>query len=154
MRRRARECALQILYQLDVQAELDVKAVTREQVSAAIDRYWDSFEEVSADEREYAERLAHGVAGAVAALDAAIAKVSHHWKLSRMDKVDKNLIRLAAYEILHCPDVPRTVAINEALEIARRFGGGESVAFINGVLDQFGREPAGGGKAGGEAAKS
>jgi N utilization substance protein B len=56
-----------------------------------------------------------------------------------MDKVDRNLIRLAAYEILRCPDVPRTVAINEALEIARRYGGGDSVTFVNGVLDQLGK---------------
>lgn len=140
MRRRARECALQILYQLDVQFEREQRSFSSEQIGLAIARYWESFEPVSEDEQAYAERLARGVAQDLAGLDQAIASVSHHWKMSRMDKVDRNLIRLAAYEILHCPDIPRTVSINEALEIARRYGGSDSVAFINGILDQLGKE--------------
>ena len=142
MRRRARECALQILYQLDVQSEMEQGRLSPEQVRAAIERYWESFETVSPEEKAFAERLAEGVASSVADLDQAIGAVSHHWKMSRMDKVDRNLIRLAAYEILHCPDIPRSVSINEALEIAGRYGGGDSVPFINGILDQLGRDRA------------
>ena len=142
MRRRARECALQILYQLDVQSELEQAKLLPEHVKSAIERYWESFEAVTPDEQTFAERLATGVAADVTALDAAIAAVSLNWKMSRMDKVDRNLIRLAAYEILRCPDIPRSVSINEALEIARRYGGGDSVPFINGILDQLGRDRA------------
>jgi transcription antitermination protein NusB len=140
MRRRARECALQILYQLDVQAETEEAQLSAEQVKAAVERYWESFEVVTPEEQAFAERLAMGVAADVQALDQAIAGVSLNWKMSRMDKVDRNLIRLAAYEILRCPDIPRSVSINEALEMARRYGGGDSVPFINGILDQLGHD--------------
>jgi len=63
--------------------------------------------------------------------------------MDRMNAVDRNLLRLAAYEILHCPDIPRGVSINEALEIAKKFSGEESRAFINGLLDQLGRGDSG-----------
>ena len=111
-----------------------------EQVKAAVQRYWEAFEVVTPEEQAFAERLALGVAADETALDQAIGQVSLNWKMSRMDKVDRNLIRLAAYEILRCPDIPRSVSINEALEIARRYGGGDSVPFINGILDQLGRD--------------
>jgi N utilization substance protein B len=137
MRRRARECALQILYQLDVAHDSERGQIAPERLEAALRGYWESFEPVSDEERAFAERLARGVVAEIGALDAAIAAVSHNWKLSRMDKVDRNLLRLAAFEILRCPDVPRSVSINEALEIAKRYCGAESVAFINGILDQL-----------------
>ena len=147
MRRRARECALQILYQLDVAHDSERGSMAPERLEQALASYWESFEPVADDERAFAERLARGVVGEIADLDRAIAAASHNWKLSRMDKVDRNLLRLAAFEILHCPDVPRAVSINEALEIAKRYCGGESVAFINGILDQLVPAPvtAGGG---------
>ena len=135
MRRRARECALQILYQLDMNSQLEGGNAAL--VEAAIERYWTSFEPVSPEEREFAERLARGVAREVGQIDEAISAVSHHWRLGRMDMVDRNLIRLAAYEILRCPDIPKPASINEALEIAKRYSGTDSAAFVNGVLDQL-----------------
>lgn len=136
MRRRGRVCALQILYQLDLAKQLTHGASTRE-IDKAIFAYWRSFETVGIDDQDFAERLVHGVAKDVDRLDQALAGVSHHWKINRMDKVDRNLLRLAAYEILRCPDIPRAASINEAIEIAKRFSGNESAAFINGILDQL-----------------
>jgi transcription antitermination protein NusB len=137
MRRRARECALQILYQLDVGKHFDPGSGQQIEMQAAMVRYWENFETVSEAERTFAEHLVQGVAREVAVLDEAITKVSEHWRLDRMDAVDRNLLRLAAYEILYCPDVPRTVSINEAIEIAKRFSGPQAAAFINGILDQL-----------------
>lgn len=136
MRRKGRECALQILYQLDVGRLLDV--VDAAGVDAAVQRYWNSFEPVSPDVRDFAERLVQGVVAALSDVDAAIGEVSHHWRLGRMSAVDRSLLRLAAYEILRCPDIPRAASINEAIEIAKRFGGPESASFINGILDKLG----------------
>ncbi len=138
MRRRARECALQILYQLDVTGGLGEEPLDAPRLAASIAAYWQSFAPVSDEERVYAERLVEGVVARTTELDAAIGGASLNWRVSRMDKVDRNLLRLAAYELLHCPDVPRAAAINEAIEIAKRYGSGESAAFINGLLDQLG----------------
>ena len=142
MRRRGRHCALQILYQMDMQGRLDGASVTPEVLGEELKRFWASFEQVDDAERDFAERLVRGVAGALEGLDTAISGASHNWKLPRMAKVDRNVLRLASYEILHCPDIPKAASINEALEIAKRFsGGGDSTGFINGILDNI--EPAG-----------
>ncbi|MFC1611876.1 transcription antitermination factor NusB [Myxococcota bacterium] len=138
MRRRARECALQILYQLDMTTPPQESGADPEWLESAMEGYWASFESVSKEEREFAERLARGVACELEAIDASIASISQNWKLSRMDRVDRNLLRLAAFEILRCPDIPRAASINEAVEIAKRYSGTESAAFINGILDQLG----------------
>ncbi len=143
MRRRGRECALQMLYQLDVGKDLETPSGPA--IEQAMADFWKSFEAVDGEDREFAERLVRGVAKERQALDAELAKVSQHWRVDRMDKVDKNLLRLAAYEILHCPDIPRAASINEAIEIAKRFSGRDSAAFVNGILDQLGRDRTGDG---------
>ncbi|MEO0813424.1 MAG: transcription antitermination factor NusB, partial [Myxococcota bacterium] len=122
MRRRARECALQILYQLDVGGHLG----TNPDVGSEMQRYWDSFDPVTPEQRDFAERLVIGVSERVAELDETLDGASNNWKLARMAKVDRNLLRLAAYEILHCADIPRSASINEAIEIGKKFSGGES----------------------------
>ena len=104
------------------------------------DTYWENFDPVDPADQQFAERLVHGAAGQIAELDAALATASHHWKVTRMDKVDRNLLRLGAYEILRCADIPRSASINEAIEIAKRFCGNDSAKFINGVLDQLHKE--------------
>jgi N utilization substance protein B len=136
MRRRGRECALQVLYQLDIARELD-GAQRAALAEDALKAFWASFETVGEDDRAFAERLVRGVVGELVELDQAITKASEHWRMTRMDKVDKSLLRLAAYEILRCPDIPRAASINEAIEIAKRFSGKESASFINGILDQL-----------------
>jgi len=146
MRRRGRECALQILYQMDVSRDLESDA-GRARVDESIAAFWASFETVEDDERAFAERLVRGVVKDLGSLDDAVARVSQNWRVARMGKVDRNLIRLAAYEILRCPDIPRVASINEAVEIAKRFSGKESAAFVNGVLDQLVKSEGGGGQA-------
>ena len=139
MRRRARECALQILYQLDVARELDA-SLPDERLGDALTRFWSSFETVEDTDREFAERIVRGIVRELKTLDDAIARASQHWRVARMEKVDKSVLRIAAYEILRCPDIPHAASINEAIEIAKRFSGQESAAFINGVLDQIRKE--------------
>lgn len=86
--------------------------------------------------RRFAERLVRGVRGTLAELDGLLMRCSRNWRLERMGWVDRNLLRLASYELRHCADTPARVAINEAIEVAKRFGTAESPAFVNGVLDR------------------
>ncbi|HEY1585957.1 MAG TPA: transcription antitermination factor NusB [Polyangia bacterium] len=137
-RRRAREFALQILYQLDVQEQLSD--------DQAIALYWKSFAASAEAEganvadlgevQPFAEKLVRGVREHLAELDAQIQGASKNWRLERMARVDRNLIRLALYELKYGEDVPAKVAINEAIEIAKRYGTNESSAFVNGILDR------------------
>jgi N utilization substance protein B len=137
-RRRAREFALQILYQLDVQEQLsDDQAMTL---------FWRNFQAATpgdaaaaadtSDAQPFAEKLVRGVRTHLAELDAQIQAVSKNWRLERMARVDRNLLRLALYELKYAEDVPAKVAINEAIEIAKRYGTAESSAFVNGILDR------------------
>lgn len=142
MRRRGRVCALQILYQLDVARELERARLDPAPVRQAMARYWQSFEPVSPDDAAFAERLVMGVARELETLDAALTRVSQNWRIDRMGKVERNVLRLAGYEILHCLDIPRAAAINEAIEIAKRFSSNESGGFINGILDKLQPDPA------------
>src|SRR5215472_5223004 len=153
-RRKARECALMILYQIDLSGSAPDKAIERfwEAYAAGepldppppfqteIDKSDDEPLEAIDDEvKRYAESLVFGVTASLQAIDDTIQKVSHNWRLDRMACVDRNLLRLGAYELTALAgDVPRKVAINEAVEIAKRFGTAESSAFINGILDRIG----------------
>jgi N utilization substance protein B len=125
-RTRARERALQALYQIDVAAE---------GIDDALARFWKSFEPAEREVMDLADALVHGVARHRAAVDDAIERVSTHWRLDRMAKVDRNVLRLAVYELLET-DVPVKVAINEAIELGKKFGSESSGAFVNGVLDK------------------
>lgn len=132
-RRRARESALQILFGLDW---------TSANVDEAIELYWERFagERPAAYEevRLRCATLVRGVAARREAIDEALIACSHNWKLERMSVVDRNLLRLAAFELLFLPDgPPRNVVLNEAVEIAKKFGAAESSAFVNGVLHQL-----------------
>jgi transcription antitermination protein NusB len=134
-RTKARERAVQALYQIDVAAtDLD----------EALSRFWKSFEPVEREVMQVAEELVRGVARHRRELDAAIEAVSQNWRLDRMARVDRNVLRLAAFELLHQGDVPVKVVINEAIELGKKFGSESSGAFINGVLDRVaGGLPAG-----------
>jgi N utilization substance protein B len=124
-RRKARECALQLLYQWEGE---------RPQPASLLPEFWRGREE-DAGTRKFAEQLFLGAAAAAEELDALIAAHSEHWKLDRMAAIDRNLLRLAVHEMRTRTDVSPAVVINEALEIARRFSSADSVEFINGVLD-------------------
>ena len=131
-RRKARECALQMLFAADV-AEMPADDVVRS--------YWAELGESELDEtaREFATRLASRTLSNLELLDERIRSRAEHWRISRMAVVDRNILRLAVYEFLYEP-TPRTVAINEALEIARRFSTYEATQFINGILDAIKRD--------------
>jgi N utilization substance protein B len=126
-RRKAREQALQMLYMLEITGESDYRATMH--------RYWEHFGGPP-EARAFANHLALGVITHQQEIDTRIAACSHNWKLSRMSYVDRNILRLAVFELLHCEDIPPKVTINEAIEIGKRFGDRESGAFINGILDQ------------------
>lgn len=129
-RRHAREVALQILYQLDAQPDLTA--------AAALVHFFTAFAMPEDEEvREFAEKLVCGVYGKRREIDERIVGASRNWRLERMARVDRNLLRLAVYELSFESDLPPKVAINEAIEIAKRFGTNESPAFINGVLDKI-----------------
>jgi transcription antitermination protein NusB len=131
-RRKARECALQMLFAADV-AETPSDEVVRS--------YWSELGESDLDEtaREFSTRLTSGTLANLELLDERIRSRAEHWRISRMAVVDRNILRLAVYEFLYEP-TPRTVAINEALEIARRFSTYEATQFINGILDAIKRD--------------
>jgi N utilization substance protein B len=134
-RTRARERAVQALYQIDVAAS---------DLDEALERFWRSFEPVQREVRELAEQYVRGVADHRRAIDDAIESVSAHWRLDRMAKVDRNVLRLAVFELRHCEDVPVKVVINEAIELGKKYGSESSGAFINGLLDRIAQElPAG-----------
>jgi N utilization substance protein B len=131
-RRKARECALQMLFAADF-----AEAVPEE----VLETYWVELGDSDVEEtaREFATRLAAGTLSHVETLDERIRSRAEHWRIPRMAIVDRNILRLAVYEFLYEP-TPRTVAINEALEIARRFSTYEATQFINGILDAIKRD--------------
>ncbi len=126
-RTKARERALQALYQIDVAAE---------GLDDALARFWKSFEPVEREVQQIAEQLVRGVAAHRRDIDDVIESVSTNWRLDRMAKVDRNVLRLATYELLRT-DVPVKVAINEAIELGKKFGSESTGAFVNGVLDRI-----------------
>ncbi len=126
-RRKARECALQMLFAADV-TKTSENVLTR--------YYWHELGEPEIDEptREFANNLAVGTLRQLEAIDERIRSRAEHWRIPRMAIVDRNILRLAVYEFLF-EQTPHTVVINEALEIARRFSTFEATQFINGILD-------------------
>ena len=130
-RRRARECALQILYQIDTSGQ---------GVEEAFQDMRESFHTDDARVLGYAETLVRGVMEHREAIDALIQRHSPNWKVERMGRVDRNVLRLATFELKWRPDVPMKVVINEAIEVGKRFGNEDSHRFINGVLDKVAKE--------------
>jgi N utilization substance protein B len=128
-RRKGRELAVQALYQVEV---------TGEASAAALQLF---FERADAGSRakEFGAALVAGVHEQQARIDELIGQVSEHWRFERLSRVDLNVLRVAAYELLKTPEVPINVVIDEAIEIARRFGTEESAVFVNGIIDQIAR---------------
>jgi N utilization substance protein B len=117
--------------------------VGRSSLDEVLKTFWmhdDSAETaLSDDHRAFAQTLARGVVDAVGNLDPVIAEAAEHWRIERMNVLDRLILRLAVYEFLHEPQTPARVIINEALELARTFSNDDSVRFINGVLDAIRR---------------
>jgi N utilization substance protein B len=130
-RRKAREVALQFLYQLDQHGADDPMPHERE--------FWERHP-VDPSTRDFAEGLVRGTKQQQAKIDELLALYAEHWDLDRMAVVDRNILRMAVYELLWQPEVPPKAVINEAIEISKKFGTTESSRFINGVLDRVLRE--------------
>jgi N utilization substance protein B len=124
-RRKARELALQMLFQYDIAGNQP-------------DQIIDTFEELQKSKpntREFATKIFRGTVDHVSAIDEMIQNQAENWRLSRMAAVDRNIIRMSVYEFLHESDTPKLVIIDEAIEIAKKFGTQKSGQFINGILD-------------------
>lgn len=124
-RRVARESALQILYQL----EFDLP-----EAEAAVASFWKK-KRGTAEAKEYSRWLVEGISAHREEVDAAIQSVSEHWRIPRMALVDRNILRLAAFELLHGRAIAPAIVINEAIEIAKKYSGPEAAVFVNGILD-------------------
>jgi transcription antitermination protein NusB len=114
--------------------------VARPSVEELIETYWGEMAEAAEEVRSFANELVTGTISHLDEIDERIRLRTEHWRISRMATVDRNLLRLAVFEFLHQPSTPTTVAINEALEIARRFSTHEATQFINGILDAIKRD--------------
>ncbi|MEO0479321.1 MAG: transcription antitermination factor NusB [Planctomycetota bacterium] len=131
-RTRAREVAVQFLYQLDLRGD---------EVLADLKQFLDDSQESGAlrdeDARSFCERLILGVHEHRTAIDESLQKVAKNWVLDRMATVDRNVLRMAAFELLYCHDVPPKVSINEAIEIGKSYSTANTGSFVNGILDRI-----------------
>ena len=130
LRRKSRELALQFLFSHDFQEG----AAAPEALMPEWERFCQSFE-AGPGAMPYGRTLAEGICRHLDEIDTLLAGHSHNWRVERMSAVDRNILRIAAFELRYSGDVPAQVAINEALEIAKRYSIDDSVAFINGILD-------------------
>lgn len=129
-RRKAREYALQILFQLDIRKD--------KPSATALKRFWSEYD--ADDEiKAFTEEIVKGTYKNLVKINAQIHACAKNWSLDRMAAVDRNVLRMAVYEILYRIDIPSSVTINEAIEIAKKFGTDDSGSFVNGILDSVAR---------------
>jgi N utilization substance protein B len=129
-RRRSRQFALQVLYQLDVTKQDALKAVTQ----------WKEHFSPNEEKDEFVERIVLGVLGHCQEIDRLIEQYSENWRLERMSIVDRNILRMAIFELLYCEDIPPKVTMNEAVDLGKKYGSEDSGSFINGILDRIQNE--------------
>jgi len=127
-RRKSREYALQVLYSMDI---------SNMSVDQALRLFWHEHAEANSDVAAFAEVLVKGTAAFISDIDSIISSNSANWRISRMAAVDRNILRMAIFELVHLKDIPKKVTINEAIEIAKTFGTEDSKSFVNGVLDKI-----------------
>jgi N utilization substance protein B len=130
-RRKGREFAVQMLFQWDL---------CKEAFENVRGTFWTLNHDVDQEIQGFADRLASGAAEQTERIDVLLARHAEHWRVSRMATVDRNILRLATFELLFELQTPQAVVINEALEIARKFSTSESIHFINGILDSIRKE--------------
>jgi len=124
-RRKARECALQILFQLEFSPD---------RLDEILQDYW-AAQPLKPEIKDYATWLVKGIRQHQVEIDAAIEKASEHWRLDRMAMVDRNILRMAVFELIFEKALPPPIIIDEAIEVARKFSGQEAAIFVNGILD-------------------
>ena len=127
-RTKAREIALKILYQSEI---------TRREIKLVMQNFFDMMEAVDKNVEEFSHRIALGVEEHLEEIDQVITKHATNWQLKRMAIIDRNILRLGVYELLFAPDIPPKVTINEAVELAKKYGDIESSKFVNGILDKI-----------------
>jgi len=127
-RTKARECALKILYAIEI---------TKEGPKECADIFWNNEESVEGQVRTFCDSLVFGVIGNKEVIDTLISEYATNWQLKRMAVIDKNILRAAVYELLFTTDIPPKVAINEAIEMAKKYGDKDSGKFVNGILDKI-----------------
>jgi len=127
-RTQSREHALKILYQ----AEL-----TRRVIHLASDHYWSEFETIDDHVRSFADRVTLGIEKHLDDIDKIISDCATNWQIKRMAVIDRNVLRIGVFELLYTSDIPPKVAINEAVELAKKYGDMESSKFVNGILDNI-----------------
>ncbi|MBI2104544.1 MAG: transcription antitermination factor NusB [Candidatus Omnitrophica bacterium] len=125
-RSKSRECALQMLYQADIR---------RAGSPSTPEEFWQAHEPAPAEVRTYADALVQGTMQHLQEIDALIAAHADNWDINRMAVIDRNILRLGVFELLYGEGTPAKVCLNEAIELAKRFGDAESGKFINGILD-------------------
>ena len=129
-RRKAREYALQMLFQWDI---------THDSIEQIVSTFWEGQDEPE-ETRVFAEKLASGAIANVEKIDGLVARHAENWRLDRMAVVDRNILRLATFEFLFDAETSKAIVINEAIEVARRFSAQASPQFINGILDSIRKE--------------
>jgi N utilization substance protein B len=129
-RRKSRELALQALYQWNI---------TRQDPFLILDQQKANFSPAD-EEDEFAQQIVVGVLEHYAHIDELIEKFSENWRLDRMSIIDRNILRMAIFELLFCENIPPRVTLNEAIDLGKRFGSEDSSAFINGILDRIQKE--------------
>jgi N utilization substance protein B len=129
-RRKSREYALQVLFQLNITKQEAIKALSQFQEHFSSDGEAD----------EFLKRLVLGVLEHRQELDRLIEQYSENWRLDRINIIERNILRIALFELLYCEEIPPKVTINEAIDLGKRYGSGDSGGFINGILDRIQNE--------------
>ncbi|MFA5146342.1 MAG: transcription antitermination factor NusB [Candidatus Omnitrophota bacterium] len=127
-RTKARECALKVLYAIDI---------TKDAPDKCIEMFWKNNEEVEAAVREFTDALVLGVTKNRKVIDKVLSDYATNWQLERMAVIDRNILRFATYELLFSSEIPPKVSINEAIDIAKKYGDKDSGKFVNGILDKI-----------------
>ncbi len=128
-RRRAREYALQLLFQIDLTGNDLSEELLQE--------FWEGIIEDDDEVKNFTYNIVNGTTENIAKIDEIIKKAAEHWSISRMAVIDRNILRAATYELFFSPDIPPSVAINEAIEISKKYSTEDSSSFINGILDKI-----------------
>jgi len=129
-RRKSREFALQVLYQLNI---------TKQDATKAFAQFQENFLP-NGEADDFLKRLVLGVAEHYAEFDRLIEQYSEHWRLDRINMIERNILRMALFELLYCEEIPPKVTLNEAIDLGKKYGSEESGSFINGLLDRIQNE--------------
>jgi transcription antitermination factor NusB len=127
-RTQARECALKILYAVDI---------TKDSFTECAESFWRNNHGIKKQVKEFSDFLLNGISGNLQLIDSMISKYATNWEIGRMATIDRNILRLSTFELLIADNIPPKVSINEAIELAKKYGDKDSGKFVNGVLDKI-----------------